>query len=100
MINEYISNENIKEENKVDLTVETQHVDGSFNADRRTNSLNWLKSDTEKIHAEYYLMSNAFQSVDVPSLDAIMFLHQKKPNRCCPAVGRVRERQKEKILVM
>ncbi len=91
VINEYIANENIKEENKVDLTVETQHVDGSFNADRRTNSLNWLKSDTEKNTCR--ILSNVkclSEGVDVPSLDAIMFLHPKKSQiDVVQAVGRV-----------
>mgnify|MGYP001180577945 CR=1 FL=1 len=37
VINEYIESEKIKDENKVDLNVEIQHIDGTFNADLRNH---------------------------------------------------------------
>ncbi len=47
VVKEYVKNENVKDENKVNLNVEVQHIDGSFNADQRNNHLNSLKDDTQ-----------------------------------------------------
>lgn len=100
VINEYVKNENIKNENKVDLNVEVQHVDGSFNADQRNNNLNWLKHNTE--HNTCRILSNVkclSEGVDVPSLDAIMFLHPKKSQiDVVQAVGRVMRKAEGKDL--
>ena len=100
VINEYVKNENIKNENKVDLNVEVQHVDGSFNADQRNNNLNWLKDDTETNTCR--ILSNVkclSEGVDVPSLDAIMFLHPKKSQiDVVQAVGRVMRKAEGKDL--
>lgn len=100
VINEYVKNENIKNENKVDLNVEVQHVDGSFNADQRNNNLNWLKDDTEQNTCR--ILSNVkclSEGVDVPSLDAIMFLHPKKSQiDVVQAVGRVMRKAEGKDL--
>ena len=100
VINEYVKNENIKNENKVDLNVEVQHIDGSFNADQRNNNLNWLKDDTENNTCR--ILSNVkclSEGVDVPSLDAIMFLHPKKSQiDVVQAVGRVMRKAEGKDL--
>ena len=100
VINEYIKNENIKDENKVELNVEVQHIDGSFNADQRNDNLNWLKSDTNKKTCR--ILSNVkclSEGVDVPSLDAIMFLHPKKSQiDVVQAVGRVMRKAEGKDL--
>ena len=91
VINEYEKNENIKKINKLDLNVEAKHIDGTFNAERRNDSLNWLKSKTEENTCR--ILSNVkclSEGVDVPSLDAIMFLHPKKSQiDVVQAVGRV-----------
>ena len=93
-------NENIKNENKVDLNVEVQHIVGSFNADQRNNNLNWLKEDTENNTCR--ILSNVkclSEGVDVPSLDAIMFLHPKKSQvDVVQAVGRVMRKAEGKNL--
>tara|TARA_R110000851_G_scaffold154865_1_gene297184 strand:+ start:929 stop:2605 length:1677 start_codon:yes stop_codon:yes gene_type:complete len=68
VVNEYVKNENIKEENKIDLNVEVKHVDGTLNADKRNNKLNWLKVIQKKTHAEYYRMLSVY-------LRVLMFLH-------------------------
>ena len=98
VINEYTQNENIKEVNKQNLNVEIQHIDGTFNADQRNNSLNWLKSNTDKKTCR--ILSNVkclSEGVDVPSLDAIMFLHPKKSQiDVVQAVGRVMRRAEGK----
>jgi predicted helicase len=101
VINEYIKNEKIKDENKVDLNVQVQHIDGTFNADQRTNNLNWLKDeDTEKNTCR--ILSNVkclSEGIDVPSLDAIMFLHPKKSQiDVVQAVGRVMRKAEGKDL--
>ena len=91
VINEYIESEKIKDENKVDLNVEIQHIDGSFNADLRNHSLNWLKESTDKNYCR--ILSNVkclSEGVDVPSLDSIIFLHPKKSQiEVVQSVGRV-----------
>ncbi len=100
VINEYVKNEKIKDDNKVDLNVEVQHIDGSFNADQRNKNLNWLKDNTEKNTCR--ILSNVkclSEGVDVPSLDAIMFLHPKKSQiDVVQAVGRVMRKAEGKDL--
>ena len=91
VINDYSLNEKISQKNKVDLNVEVNHVDGTFNADSRNERLNWLKEDTNdntcRILSNVKCMS---EGVDVPSLDAIIFLHPKKSQiDVVQAVGRV-----------
>ena len=100
VINEYKKNENIKKINKLDLNVEAKHIDGTFNAERRNDSLNWLKSKTEENTCR--ILSNVkclSEGVDVPSLDAIMFLHPKKSQiDVVQAVGRVMRKAEGKDL--
>jgi len=100
VVKEYVKNENVKNENKVNLNVEVQHIDGSFNADQRNNHLNWLKGDTQ--HNTCRILSNVkclSEGVDVPSLDAIVFLHPKKSQiDVVQAVGRVMRKAEGKDL--
>ena len=91
VINDYHLNEKINQKNKVNLNVEVNHIDGTFNADSRNERLNWLKDDTDENTCR--ILSNVkcmSEGVDVPSLDAIMFLHPKKSQiDVVQAVGRV-----------
>jgi predicted helicase len=100
VVKEYVQNENVKNENKVNLNVEMQHIDGSFNADQRNNHLNWLKDDTHNNTCR--ILSNVkclSEGVDVPSLDAIIFLHPKKSQiDVVQAVGRVMRKAEGKDL--
>jgi predicted helicase len=100
VVNEYIENEDIKEEHKTDLEVELHHVDGTFNAERRNDRLNWLKDDTDNDVCR--VLTNArclSEGVDVPSLDAIMFLHPRKSQiDVVQSVGRVMRKAKGKDL--
>ena len=60
-------------------TVELQHVDGSFNALERKNRIEWLKHDAGEDCCR--VLSNArclSEGVDVPALDAVMFLNPRK----------------------
>ena len=61
------------------LNVEAMHVDGSMNSMERTELLDWLKQDAEGNACR--VLSNArclSEGVDVPSLDAVMFLNPRK----------------------
>ena len=61
------------------LKVEAQHVDGSMNSMVRTALLDWLKEDTDEDTCR--VLSNArclSEGVDVPSLDAVMFLNPRR----------------------
>ena len=60
------------------LDIEAKHVDGSFNALRRNALLDWLKEDAPGKTAR--ILSNArclSEGVDVPALDAVMFLNPR-----------------------
>lgn len=62
------------------LTCEVDHVDGSFNALKRNDRLDWLKADTSDLGNHCRILSNArclSEGVDVPSLDAVMFLNPR-----------------------
>ncbi|HXB66645.1 MAG TPA: type ISP restriction/modification enzyme [Candidatus Acidoferrales bacterium] len=60
------------------LLCETDHVDGSFNALKRTSLVSWLKTPTSGNVCR--VLSNArclTEGVDVPALDAVMFLNPR-----------------------
>ncbi|WUH95879.1 DEAD/DEAH box helicase [Streptomyces sp. NBC_00433] len=60
------------------LNCEVNHVDGTFNALRRNMLLDWLKQDPGEHQAR--ILSNArclSEGVDVPDLDAVLFLHPR-----------------------
>lgn len=61
-----------------DLHCEVHHVDGTFNALRRNEQLAWLKAPIPE--GECRILSNArclSEGVDVPALDAVLFLHPR-----------------------
>lgn len=85
-----------------DLRVEVKHVDGGFNAITRAERLDWLKED---IHSEgeqptCRILTNArclTEGVDVPSLDAVLFLNPRNSMvDVIQAVGRVMRIAKDK----
>ncbi|KUM86538.1 MULTISPECIES: DEAD/DEAH box helicase [Streptomyces] len=60
------------------LHCEVGHVDGTFNTLQRNRLLDWLKQDPGQNQAR--ILSNArclSEGVDVPSLDAVLFLHPR-----------------------
>lgn len=60
------------------LRCEVDHVDGTFNTLERNRLLDWLKQDPGVNQAR--ILSNArclSEGVDVPSLDAVLFLHPR-----------------------
>ena len=73
------------------LNCEIEHVDGTFNAKERGRLLEWLKAETSEETCR--ILTNArclSEGVDVPALDAIMFLHPRKSQiDIVQSVGRV-----------
>lgn len=59
------------------MQVEIRHVDGTMNAVERGNELAWLKSGSEETDNVCRVLTNVrclSEGVDVPALDAVMFL--------------------------
>ncbi|CAN7383164.1 DEAD/DEAH box helicase family protein [Rossellomorea sp. LjRoot5] len=88
VVEEYIHE---KDDYSNPFSIEIEHADGSMNAVQKNEKINWLKSEVPDYTCR--VLSNArflTEGVDVPDLDAIMFL---KPRRSkidiAQAVGRV-----------
>nr|WP_130471938.1 DEAD/DEAH box helicase family protein [Candidatus Magnetaquicoccus inordinatus] len=80
------------------LECQLEHVDGTFNAKARDRLLNWLKDE----HGDNAcrILTNArclSEGVDVPALDAILFMHPRKSQiDVVQSVGRVMRRAQDK----
>ncbi|MHA7297198.1 DEAD/DEAH box helicase [Pseudarthrobacter sp. MDT3-1] len=78
-----------------DLKVQVKHIDGGFNAVARAERLDWLKEDFNHDGGQptCRILTNArclTEGVDVPSLDAVMFLNPRNSMvDVIQAVGRV-----------
>ncbi|MER9284719.1 DEAD/DEAH box helicase [Mesorhizobium australicum] len=76
------------------LECQVEHVDGTFNAKSRTRLLDWLKEE----HGDHAcrILTNArclSEGVDVPGLDAVLFMHPRKSQiDVVQSVGRVMRR--------
>ena len=81
-------------EDAAPLHCEVRHVDGTYNARERGERLDWLKADTDGQVCR--ILSNArclAEGVDVPALDAILFLHPRNSQiDVVQSVGRVMRR--------
>ncbi|KQZ27973.1 damage-inducible protein [Mesorhizobium sp. Root552] len=96
VVSEYLASDEGKqaEGNAKPLECEIEHVDGTFNAKARTRLLDWLKED----HGNHAcrILTNArclSEGVDVPALDAILFMHPRKSQiDVVQSVGRVMRR--------
>ncbi len=93
--------EEYREHEGADLTeypVAAQHVDGTFNAIKRSVALNWL--DEADANGGCRVLTNArclSEGVDVPALDAILFMHPRKSQiDVVQAVGRVMRKAPDK----
>lgn len=98
VVDEYTGNDLIEDTRH--LSTEVRHIDGSFNASAREEMLNWLKADagdnTCRILTNAKVLS---EGVDVPALDAIMFMHPRKSQiDVVQSVGRVMRRAEGKKL--
>jgi predicted helicase len=73
------------------IAIDAEHIDGSMNAPQRDQLLSWLKSDTPQ--PECRMLTNVkclSEGVDVPSLDAVLFLSARNSQvDVVQSVGRV-----------
>lgn len=81
-----------------DLTCAVRHVDGSFNALQRHAELSWLKAPVPE--GKCRILSNArclSEGVDVPALDAVIFLNPRNSVvDVVQSVGRVMRKARDK----
>lgn len=84
-----------KEERAKMVSMSSQHIDGGMGAPQRDELLNWLKEETGN-HKECRVLTNVrclSEGVDVPSLDAVMFLSARNSQvDVVQSVGRVMRR--------
>ena len=85
------------------FTCETEHIDGTDSSIKRNRKLDWLKADagyTERKEKICRILMNSkclTEGIDVPNLDAVMFLHPRKSQvDVVQAVGRVIRKQEGK----
>jgi len=96
VISEYLASDEGKEAegDTLPLDCQLEHVDGTFNAKARNRLLDWLKEE----HGDHAarILTNArclSEGVDVPALDAILFMHPRKSQiDVVQSVGRVMRR--------
>ena len=97
VVNDYLTHQAIDNTQGL-IQCETEHVDGTYNATARNARLSWLKADTPDNTCR--ILSNArclSEGVDVPALDAILFLHPRKSQiDVVQSVGRVMRRAEGK----
>ncbi|HDR7260258.1 TPA: DEAD/DEAH box helicase [Bacillus paranthracis] len=88
VVDEYINE--INDPNDI-FSIEIEHADGSMNALQKNEKISWLKADVSDHTCR--ILSNArflTEGVDVPDLDAVMFLKPRKSKiDIAQAVGRV-----------
>jgi predicted helicase len=91
VVEEYFTHHDPDSDNTPSLAIEARHVDGTFNAKMREDSLDWLKEDTDPDICR--ILTNArclSEGVDVPALDSIIFMHPRKSQiDVVQSVGRV-----------
>ena len=87
------------EKNRTGNTVSVRHIDGSMRASIRNNKTQWLK-DSDQEPNECRILSNArclSEGVDVPALDAVIFLQPRKSKTdVVQSVGRVMRKSPKK----
>ncbi|MDR1608820.1 MAG: DEAD/DEAH box helicase family protein, partial [Deltaproteobacteria bacterium] len=81
------------------VTVKADHVDGGMGASKREQKMNWLKSASSETR-DCHILTNVRclgEGVDVPSLDAVIFLSAKNSKiDVVQSVGRVMRRSEGK----
>lgn len=89
---------NVEANEKDALVAEADHVDGTYNMEERSKLLDWLKQSTSENTVR--ILSNArclSEGVDVPSLDAVLFLNPRESQvDVVQSVGRVMRKSKGK----
>ena len=90
IIQDHVKGEYRSDKDKL-VNVDIKHVDGSFNALEKKDRINWLKDDIED--GKCRILTNArclSEGVDVPALDAVMFLNPRSSmTDIIQSVGRV-----------
>lgn len=88
----------LAESNPARLTCQAEHVDGGMNVAIRNDKLRWLETDPGVDQCR--ILTNArclSEGVDVPDLDAVMFLNPRNSQvDVVQSVGRVMRRAKNK----
>ena len=83
-----------------DVQAEAKHVDGTSGVLERADRLRWLGGETMMLERQCHVLSNArclTEGIDVPSLDAVLFLQPRKSQiDVVQAVGRVMRRTEDK----
>lgn len=94
----YARSAGLETDGRLPLQCTVQHVDGTFNALERNQRLDWLKAEPAPDSAR--ILTNArclSEGVDVPALDAVMFLSPRKSIvDIVQSVGRVMRLAKDK----
>lgn len=94
IINEYVDDEDATNAFKVDI----KHADGTMNALEKNQKLDWLKAEVPENTVK--ILSNArflTEGVDVPDLDAVLFLQPRRSEiDIAQAVGRVMRKSDNK----
>lgn len=77
--------------NEHNLVCDCRHIDGSMNAVEKGERLDWLRADPEDNHCKILFNVRCLsEGVDVPSLDAVIFLSPRKSQvEVVQTVGRV-----------
>lgn len=92
-VNAYIDYEKEHGHSLPEFRCEINHVDGTMDSNTRRERVRWLEKTETGDDAACHILSNArclAEGVDVPSLDAVMFLQPKKSQiDVIQAVGRV-----------
>lgn len=81
-----------------DLYVSTEHIDGSMDAAQKSTLLNWLREEPKDDECKVLFNVRCLsEGVDVPSLDAVIFLSPRKSQvEVVQIVGRVMRKAKNK----
>ncbi|MCK0515358.1 DEAD/DEAH box helicase family protein [Anaerobiospirillum sp. NML120448] len=76
------------------LTCDCKHIDGSMNANEKGALLQWLREEPEQDHCKILFNVRCLsEGVDVPALDAVIFLSPRKSQvEVVQTVGRVMRR--------
>lgn len=94
IINEFVDDEDASNAYKVDI----EHADGSMNALEKNQKIDWLKAKVPENSVK--ILSNArflTEGVDIPDLDAVLFLQPRKSEiDIAQAVGRVMRKSTNK----
>lgn len=97
VIQEHIKDNDVEEAKKL-VNIEIQHVDGSFNALEKKERISWLKEESEENTCR--ILTNArclSEGVNVPALDAVMFLNPRSSMvDIIQSVGRVMRKSPNK----